>query len=54
MEKSTLDLIKITGANGLKGAHLYLVNCNSKSTLDLMKTVGAYPSNITLDYTYKK
>lgn len=49
--KSTLDLVRISSSVGLKGTQLRLVNCNSKSMLELMKIVGTYPNNITLDFT---
>jgi len=46
MVKSTLDLMKITGSVGTNGGHIRIVNCDS-----IVKIVGTYPSNITLDFT---
>lgn len=49
--KSTSDLIMIVGIIGRKGSHITLINCNKKSTLDLLAICRVYPNNITLDFS---
>lgn len=49
--KTTNELIMIVGTVGRKGSHITLINCNKKTTFDLILICRVYPNNLTLDFT---
>lgn len=49
--KTTADLILLVGSVGLNEGHLKIVNCSSKSTVELIQIIGIYPKSVTLDFS---
>lgn len=48
---STIDIMKVVNSIGLKNMHLTIKNAQTKSKIDLMKIIGTYAKNITLDFS---